>query len=42
MKTYFYFAYGSNLNVEQMKGRCPDSIGISPAVLNGWKLFEHT
>lgn len=42
MKTYFYFAYGSNLNIEQMKQRCPDSIGISTAVLNGWKLVERT
>ena len=42
MKTYFYFAYGSNLNQEQMQERCPDSIGISPAVLNGWKLVERT
>ncbi len=37
-----YFAYGSNLNIKQMKQRCPDSIGISPAVLNGWKLVERT
>ena len=39
---YLYFAYGSNLNVEQMKSRCPNSLGISPAVLNGWKLVERT
>ncbi|MBR2427228.1 MAG: gamma-glutamylcyclotransferase [Lentisphaeria bacterium] len=42
MKKFLYFAYGSNLNIEQMKQRCPDSIGISPAVLNGWKLIERT
>ena len=39
---YLYFAYGSNLNVEQMKSRCPDSVGISAAVLSGWKLVERT
>ena len=37
-----YFAYGSNLNIKQMKQRCPDSVGISPAVLSGWKLVERT
>lgn len=35
---YWYFAYGSNLNVEQMKYRCPDAIKIGPAVLPGYKL----
>jgi gamma-glutamylcyclotransferase (GGCT)/AIG2-like uncharacterized protein YtfP len=35
-----YFAYGSNLNVSQMKSRCPDSIGISTAVLHNYKLVE--
>ena len=35
-----YFAYGSNLNIEQMKTRCPGAVGISPAVLEGWKLAE--
>lgn len=37
-----YFAYGSNLNLDQMKKRCPDSVGVSPAVLSGWKLVERT
>lgn len=37
-----YFAYGSNLNLDQMKKRCPDSAGVSPAVLSGWKLVERT
>ena len=37
-----YFAYGSNLNIEQMKSRCPDSVGVSAAVLSGWKLVERT
>ena len=39
---YLYFAYGSNLNVEQMKSRCPDSVGVSAGVLSGWKLVERT
>lgn len=37
-----YFAYGSNLNIKQMKQRCPDSVGIARAVLEGWKLVERT
>ena len=40
MDKYLYFAYGSNLNVEQMKHRCPEAVGISAAVLHGWKLAE--
>ena len=40
MKKFLYFAYGSNLNIEQMKIRCPGAVGISPAVLEGWKLAE--
>ena len=42
MKTYLYFAYGSNLNILQMAQRCPDSVGVSAAVLSGWKLVERT
>ena len=42
MKKLLYFAYGSNLNVGQMKQRCPDSAGVSTAVLNGWKIAERT
>jgi len=33
-----YFAYGSNLNMVQMKKRCPDSIPISKVKLKGYKL----
>ena len=29
-----YFAYGSNLNIKQMKQRCPDSIGTL-SIYNG-------
>ena len=42
MKKFLYFAYGSNLNIGQMKIRCPGAVGISPAVLEGWKLIERT
>ena len=37
---YLYFAYGSNLYVEQMKNRCPECEEISSATLLGWKLEE--
>jgi gamma-glutamylcyclotransferase (GGCT)/AIG2-like uncharacterized protein YtfP len=37
---YLYFAYGSNLYVEQMKSRCPDAVEIASATLPGWKLEE--
>ena len=40
MDKILYFAYGSNLNVAQMKQRCPDSVEISAAVLDGWQLKE--
>ena len=33
MKTYFYFAYGSNLNIDQMSERCSDPIGIALRLL---------
>ena len=35
---YLYFAYGSNLNVEQMKRRCPNATEISSAVLDGYQV----
>lgn len=33
-----YFAYGSNLNIEQMLVRCPTAEVISPLCLNHWRL----
>lgn len=33
-----YFAYGSNLNKEQMKRRCPDSKPLTRATLKGYRL----
>lgn len=37
MKKY-YLAYGSNLNVEQMKRRCPNAIKIGATYINDYKL----
>lgn len=33
-----YIAYGSNLNLEQMKHRCPTAEIVGTAELNGWKM----
>lgn len=33
-----YFSYGSNLNKEHMKHRCPDAIPVCKAVLRHWRL----
>lgn len=33
-----YVAYGSNMNLEQMSFRCPNSKVIGTGKLNGWKL----
>ena len=42
----FYFAYGSNMNLEQMKERCPRSNFIGKASLKGYKFaysgYSHT
>lgn len=34
-----YFAYGSNMNFEQMQIRCPGSVFLSPASLKNWSYF---
>lgn len=34
-----YIAYGSNLNLEQMKRRCPTAEVIGKAVLSNWQLW---
>lgn len=34
----YYIAYGSNLNVEQMKWRCPGAVIVGTAILKGWRL----
>lgn len=33
-----YVAYGSNMNLEQMKFRCPKSKVLGVGILKGWKL----
>ncbi len=35
---YPYFAYGSNLNRADMRGRCPDARALVVARLEGWRL----
>ena len=32
-----YFAYGSNINLEQMAWRCPGAEVFGPAVLEGYE-----
>ncbi|MBR5604259.1 MAG: gamma-glutamylcyclotransferase [Bacteroidales bacterium] len=34
----YYVAYGSNMNLSQMKYRCPNSKVVCNGVLTGWKL----
>ena len=41
-KTILYFAYGSNLDLQQMQMRCPDAVPFTNAVLHGYKLVERT
>jgi hypothetical protein len=35
---YLYFAYGSNLHIDQMRWRCPTAIPRGPAILRGHRL----
>lgn len=39
MPKKYYIAYGSNLNVRQMKQRCPSARIIGTANLDGWQLL---
>lgn len=34
-----YVAYGSNLNMEQMKRRCPNAVRVASGYLNNWELL---
>ena len=34
-----YFAYGSNINLEQMANRCPSATIVGPAVLENYELL---
>jgi gamma-glutamylcyclotransferase (GGCT)/AIG2-like uncharacterized protein YtfP len=36
--THLYFAYGSNLNLDGMASRCPDSEPVGIATLSDWAL----
>lgn len=38
MKKY-YLAYGSNLNIQQMKYRCPDAKPVGTAWIHGYQLL---
>lgn len=38
MKKIYYLAYGSNLNIEQMKYRCPRAVKVGSTILKGWEL----
>lgn len=33
-----YFAYGANLNMDNMAQRCPDSVAVQPFYLEGYRL----
>ena len=35
----YYLAYGSNLNMRQMRQRCPESIPVTSAVILGYRLL---
>lgn len=35
----YYIAYGSNLNYNQMKHRCPNAEIVGTSVLEGWELL---
>ena len=37
-KNYYYGAYGSNLNVAQMRMRCPKALKCDTVALTDWKL----
>jgi hypothetical protein len=39
MAKRYYIAYGSNLNVPQMRMRCPHAVILGTAELKGWELL---
>ncbi|MDR0751755.1 MAG: gamma-glutamylcyclotransferase [Christensenellaceae bacterium] len=39
MAKQYYIAYGSNLNIKQMKDRCHSAIYVGPAKLAGYRLI---
>lgn len=38
MEETLYFAYGSNINLEQMEHRCPDALLVGPVTLENYEL----
>ena len=38
--TFLYFAYGSNMNPEQIRRRIPEARAVGRATLKGWRLVE--
>ena len=38
MPDTLYFAYGSNLSIEQIKHRCPDTVLVQPYTVSNWEL----
>lgn len=38
MSTFVYFAYGSNLNLKDMKERCPSGVVIGKGILKDYRL----
>ena len=39
MKGKIYIAYGSNMDLEQMRHRCPDAQLLGTGLLEGWRLM---
>lgn len=39
MEKRYYIAYGSNLNIPQMRVRCPHAVVLGTAELKGWELL---
>lgn len=39
MEERLYFAYGSNINLDQMAYRCPDAQAVGPVTLEGYELL---
>ena len=39
MEEKLYFAYGSNINLDQMAHRCPDATPVGPVMLENYELL---
>ena len=40
MKESYYFAYGSNMNLDQMAYRCPAASVVEKVKLEGYRLWQ--